>query len=80
MIIHAFEENIFPLPKRPPSFQGEDDEGEECIPLKEISEIIAEKEKAINNELFKEYFKYQSPGHMYENLHSTKTQKEIIFK
>ena len=74
MIIHAFEENIFPLPKRPPSFQGKDDEGEEYILLKEISEIISGKQ------LFREYFKYQSPSRMYGNLNSTKNTEKIIFK
>ena len=41
--------------------------------------IIAEREKNIDNELFEEYFKYQS--HMYKVLNETKkTQKEIKFK
>ena len=57
MILHTFEENVFPLPKRPPSFQEKDDEGEENILLKVISEIIGENKKGIYNALFREYFR-----------------------
>ena len=32
---------------------------------------IAKKEKMINNNLFKEYFEYQSPSDMYKNLNTT---------
>ena len=35
-------------------------------------EIIAEKENSIKNELFENYFKYQSPSYMYESLNKTK--------
>ena len=59
MILHTFEENVFPLPKRPPSFQEKDDEGEENILLKVISEIIGENKKGIYNALFREYFRLQ---------------------
>ena len=55
----------------------EEEKGEEYIPPKERSEIIAEK-KGINNELFKNYFKYQSPSD--KKLKTQKTQKEIKFK
>ena len=43
------------------------------------SKIIAEKEKNINGELFKEYFKYQNQKYMYESLKNTKsTEKNKI--
>ena len=57
IILHTFEENVFPLPLRPPSFQEKDDEGEENILLKVISEIIGENKKGIYNALFREYFR-----------------------
>ena len=59
MILHTFEENVFPLHKRPPSFQEKHDEGEENILLKVISEIIGENKKGIYNALFREYFRLQ---------------------
>ena len=40
----------------------EEEKEKECIPPKETSEIIAEKEKSINNELFRDYVKYQDPS------------------
>ena len=45
---------------------------EEYIPPKK-SKIIAEKEKNINGELFKEYFKYQNQKYTYESLKNTKS-------
>ena len=30
----------------------------------------------ISSELFRECYKYQSPGHMYKNVNSTKTQRK----
>ena len=75
MIIIAFEENIFPLPKEEtPQYEewSKEERREECISPKERLKVIAEKEKSINNELFREYFKYQSSGYMYGNLNSTK--------
>ena len=59
IILHTFEENVFRLPLRPPSFQEKDDEGEENILLKVISEIIGENKKGIYNALFREYFRLQ---------------------
>ena len=44
-------------------------------PPKNRSKIIAEKEKSINSELFREYFKYQNPSYMFENLYSTKNKE-----
>ena len=41
-------------------------------PPKERLEIIAEEETGINNDFFRDYFKYQSPSHMHENLDNTK--------
>ena len=38
--------------------------------------IIKEKEKNINNKLFKHYFKYQSPSKMYNTLNDAKNAKE----
>ena len=49
-------------------------------PSEERLEIIAEEEEGINNDLFRDYFKYQNPSHMYKNLNSTKTQKKIKVK
>ena len=75
LIVYAFEENVFALPKEEmPQHEEwtEEKKGEEYIPPKERPEIIAEEEKSINNELFKDYFKYQSPSHMYKNLNDTK--------
>ena len=79
MIVHAFEENIFPLPKEKTSQYGEwteEKKGEEYILPKERPEITAEKEKGINNELYKNYFKYQSPSHMYKGLNDTENTEK----
>ena len=40
------------------------------------SEIIKEKEKIINNELFKEYFNYKSPSILYNTLSGIKNTEE----
>ena len=75
MIINALENDIFPLAEEEmPQHEEwtEEEKGEEYIPPKEVSEIIAEEEKGINNDLFRYYFKYQNPRHMYKNLDSTK--------
>ena len=40
--------------------------------VNEFNKLIVKKDKSISNELFKEYFKYQSPSYMYENLNKTK--------
>ena len=56
MIVHAFEKNIFPLSKEKIPQHEEwalEEHGEEYIPPKERTEIIAEKEKGINNLLVK---------------------------
>ena len=37
---------------------AEEEKGEKYIPPKERTEIIAEKEKGIRKELFRDYFKY----------------------
>ena len=39
-------------------------------------EIIKEKENKINNDLFKKYFKYQSPSNMYNSLSDIKNIEE----
>ena len=70
LIVHAFEENIFP--EEPCEEQTEEEKGEEYILPKDKLEIIAEKENSIKNELFENYFKYQSPSYMYESLNNTK--------
>ena len=35
---------------------------------------IKQKEQNINNDLFREYFKYQSPSDMYKKLNETKNR------
>ena len=64
MIVHAFEENSFPLPKEKMSQHEEwtEEENVEYIPPKERPEITTEKEKG-SNEFFKDDVKYQSPRH-----------------
>ena len=48
------------------------------FPPKERSGIIAGEAKGINSELFREYFKYESPSYLYENLNNTKsTEKKV---
>ena len=82
MIVHAFKENIFPFPKVKTSQYGEwteEEKGEEYVLPKEKPEITAEKEKGINTELCKNYFKYQSPSHIYISLNDRK-HREIKFK
>ena len=37
---------------------------------------IAKKEKTIDNNLFKEQFKYSSPSNMYRNLNTTKDRRK----
>ena len=51
---------------------GQKKKRKEYILLKGRPEIIAEIGKSINNELFKDYFKYQSPIHMCKSLNDTK--------
>ena len=50
----------------------EEERGKEYILSEKRSEIIAEEKQGINNDLFRDYFKYQNPSYMYENLNSTK--------
>ena len=38
--------------------------------------FLLPKRPVISSKLFREYYKYQSPGHMYKNLNSTKTQRK----
>ena len=68
-------ENIFPLPKQQ-LYQHEEwtdeEKGEEFIPQEERLKNIVEKEKSINNELFREYFKYQNLCNMLQNLNCSK--------
>ena len=83
MIINAFEENIFPLPKKEMSQHEEcakEEKREQCITPKEILEIISEEEKSINNDLFRYYFKYQNQSYMYENLNNTKSTERNKFQ
>ena len=42
---------------------------------KEKLDEIKQKEQNINNDLFRKYFKYQSPSDMYKKLNGQKTQK-----
>lgn len=44
---------------------------------KKGSEIFAEEEKCINNESFRDCFKYQNPSRMYENLNRTENTERI---
>ena len=37
---------------------------------------IKQKEQNINNDLFREYFKYQSPSDMYKKLNETKNRNK----
>ena len=79
MIIVAFEEIIFPLPKKEMlQYQEwtEEEKGKEYTPSEERSEIIAEEEEGISNDLFRDYFKYQNPCHLYKNLNSTKKHRK----
>ena len=43
-------------------------------------QIVAEEEKGINNDLFRDYFKYQNPNRMYKNLNITKNTKRNEIK
>ena len=74
LIVTAFEENIFSLPKEKiPQHEvwTEEEKGKLYTPSKERSEFIAE-EEGINDDSFRDYFKYQNPSHMYKNLNSKK--------
>ena len=84
MVIDAFVNNFFLLLKRPPSFQGEDeDKGKEFILLEEkpkytvneFNRLIVEKEKRTNKELFKKRFKFQSLIDMQRELYKKGTSK-----
>ena len=75
MIIVAFEEIIFSLPKKEMlQYQEwtEQEKGKEYTPSEKRSEIIPEEEEGISNDLFRDYFKYQNPCHLYKTLNSTK--------
>ena len=68
MIIDAFENGFFPLSKRPPSFQGQDeDKDKEFISQEErakytgneFNKLIVEKEKSINKELSTKHINFR---------------------
>ena len=84
MIVNACENSFFPLPEQPPSFQeGDENKNKEFISQKErpknnvneFNKLILEKEKSINKQLFKKYFKHQSPTDLLKTLYNTKDTK-----
>ena len=84
MIVNACENSFFPLPERPLSFQeGDKNKNKEFITQKErpknnvneFNKLILEKEKSINKQLFKKYFKHQSPTDLLKTLYNTKDTK-----
>ena len=88
MIIDAFENGFFPLPKRPPSFQEENEnKDKELIPLEkrleytvnEFNKLIVEKGKSISKEFFKERFQclIDMQRELYK-INSANTNKDLV--
>ena len=65
IIIDAFENSLFPLPKKPPSFWQEDKDKQIIIweerskyNVNEFNKLYVKKEKIINKELFQKNFNF----------------------
>ena len=82
-IIKGFKNKIFPIHHDDEDSRFKDNDENDIrdnvgpIGYEKLEKLINLKRSSINDNLFREYFKYQEPGSMFEDLH---TQKEMIFK
>ena len=76
-IIEAFEIKIFPFYndkeyEEQMEFEKEEEQEEIKTDIDKFSKYIAEKEKDINQELFKKHFGFQKPSDIFNSLIDTK--------
>ena len=77
-IIEGFKNKIFSIYHDDEHSRLEDDDENDIkdnnglIDYKKLERLINFKRRSINNNLFREYFKYQDPGSMFKDLYSTR--------
>ena len=82
-IIKGFKNKIFPIHHDDENSRFKDNDKNDIrdniglIGYEKLEKLISLKRSSINDNLFREYFKYRELGSMLEDLH---TQKEMIFK
>ena len=81
-IIEGFKNKIFSIYHDDERSRLEDDDENDIkdnnglIDYKKLERLINFKRRSINNNLFREYFKYQDPGSMFKDLYSTRNRKK----